>query len=72
MLPASLEDIREVHGLEDIELVQYNGFYDVEDLAAAGAICAAELAPQGDSTFALVRPPGHHASANPAWGNVFL
>ncbi len=70
--PASLEDIRRVHGLPHIEIVQARCLYDAAALAAGGAICAAELALQGEPTFALIRPPGHHASANRAWGMCFF
>ncbi len=70
--PASLNDIRRVHGTQHIEAVRARGFYDAAALAAGGAICAAELALQGEPTFALARPPGHHASANRAWGMCFF
>jgi acetoin utilization deacetylase AcuC-like enzyme len=71
-LPASLQDIARVHGQEHIELVQSRGLYDAAALAAGGAIAAAELALQNESAFALIRPPGHHASANRAWGMCFF
>jgi acetoin utilization deacetylase AcuC-like enzyme len=34
--------------------------------------CAAEMALQGEPAFALIRPPGHQASANRAWGLCFF
>ncbi|MFB3766273.1 MAG: histone deacetylase family protein [Methanotrichaceae archaeon] len=71
-LPASLEDIRRVHGTGHIEAVQHRGLYEASALAAGGAICAAELALKGEPSFALIRPPGHHASANRAWGMCFF
>jgi len=37
-------------------------------LAAGGAIRAAELAMEGEPAFAVVRPPGHHASRHAGWG----
>jgi acetoin utilization deacetylase AcuC-like enzyme len=66
--PASPEDIARVHGREHMELVRNMGLYEPAALAAGGAIKAAELALQGEPAFALLRPPGHHAAANRAWG----
>jgi len=66
--PASIEDISRVHGREHIELVRNMGLYEAASMAAGGAIAAAELALADEPAFALLRPPGHHASANRAWG----
>jgi acetoin utilization deacetylase AcuC-like enzyme len=66
--PASIEYISRVHGREHIELVRKMGLYEPAALAAGGAIAAAELALAGHPAFALLRPPGHHAAANRAWG----
>ena len=70
--PASLQDILRVHGREHIERVKAKGLYDAAALAAGGAIAAAELAMHSEPAFALIRPPGHHASANRAWGMCFF
>ena len=43
--------------------------YEVATCAAGSAIAAAERALDGESCFALVRPPGHHAAA--AWAMGF-
>jgi acetoin utilization deacetylase AcuC-like enzyme len=43
--------------------------YDVATFAAGSAIAAMERTLGGESCFALVRPPGHHASA--AWAMGF-
>ena len=69
---ASDEDMARVHGREHIDRVRHRGLYEAAALAAGGAITAAELALQGEPAFALIRPPGHHASANRAWGLCFL
>ncbi|MFH1482793.1 MAG: histone deacetylase family protein [Chloroflexota bacterium] len=46
--------------------------YRIAPLAAGGAILAAELAVQGQVTFALIRPPGSHASADSSYGHCYL
>src|SRR5512137_2284968 len=66
--PALPEDIARVHGREHMELVNKMGQYEPAALAAGGAIAAAQIALAGEPAFALIRPPGHHASANRAWG----
>ncbi len=46
--------------------------YEAAAMAAGGAIMAAELACQGQPTFAAIRPPGHHASPGSYWGFCFF
>jgi acetoin utilization deacetylase AcuC-like enzyme len=46
--------------------------YKIAPLAAGGAILAAELAVQGQVTFGLIRPPGHHANVDSTYGNCYL
>jgi acetoin utilization deacetylase AcuC-like enzyme len=70
--PAREEDILRVHGRSHLEMVKARGLYEAASLAAGGAICAAEKAALGEPAFALIRPPGHHASANRAWGLCFF
>jgi acetoin utilization deacetylase AcuC-like enzyme len=71
-IPASIAEISRVHGKDHINRVKNKGLFEPASLAAGGAITAARLAIKGESAFALIRPPGHHASANRAWGLCFF
>ena len=45
--------------------------FDIAALAAGGAIKAAQIA-LAEPCFAVIRPPGHHASAGSAWGFCYF
>jgi acetoin utilization deacetylase AcuC-like enzyme len=51
--------------------VRDQGLYEIAALAAGGAIQAAQRGLE-EPAFALVRPPGHHASADSAWGFCYF
>lgn len=65
------EDIAAVHTRRHIDSIRRQGLYDIAALAAGGAIQAARRGLE-EPTFALIRPPGHHASADSAWGFCFF
>ena len=68
---AQLEDIKAVHSERHIDSIRGQGLYDIAALAAGGAIQAARRGLE-EPCFALIRPPGHHASADSAWGFCFF
>lgn len=69
--PANEEDLRLVHPQEHIDWVKKQGLYEIAALAAGGAIEAA-VAGLNQPSFGLIRPPGHHASANSCWGFCYF
>jgi acetoin utilization deacetylase AcuC-like enzyme len=67
--PATEEDLLLVHSPDHLARVsRHHRIYELALLAAGGTIRAAELCLKGEPTFALVRPPGHHASPDACWG----
>ncbi len=69
--PAREEDLQVPHSRGHIESVRKMGLYDIAALSAGGAICAAETG-MSEPSFALIRPPGHHASAESCWGFCYF
>jgi acetoin utilization deacetylase AcuC-like enzyme len=69
--PALEADILAVHPQKHMDYVRNIGLYNIASLAAGGAVQAAE---QGmtEPSFALIRPPGHHASSNSCWGFCYF
>jgi acetoin utilization deacetylase AcuC-like enzyme len=70
-VPAEEEDIAAVHTKSHVEQVRREGVYEIAALAAGGAMQAAMIGLQ-EPCFALIRPPGHHASAESAWGFCYF
>ncbi len=71
--PASEEDVLRVHTQAVLKEIKADpDLYQAAITAAGGAILAADLALQGQPTFAAVRPPGHHASPASYWGFCFF
>lgn len=69
--PATQNDLLLVHPTHHLERIRSKGLYDIAALAAGGAIQAAETG-MDEPSFALIRPPGHHASADSCWGFCFF
>jgi acetoin utilization deacetylase AcuC-like enzyme len=69
--PAAEIDLLRVHGPRHLAYVRDRGLYDIAALAAGGAILAAQTG-LCEPAFALIRPPGHHASADSAWGFCYF
>ncbi len=67
---ASEEDILLVHTKSHLDTVSRKSSHllTLSLLAAGGAITASDLAMQGNISFGLIRPPGHHASRSSCWG----
>jgi acetoin utilization deacetylase AcuC-like enzyme len=71
--PASAQDILRAHGKIHYQQIKSDPLlYELASLAAGGAIMAAEEAFRGFPSCAVIRPPGHHASADSCWGFCFF
>ncbi len=68
---ATREDILRAHTPGHIQSVEQEGVYDIAAMAAGGAVLAARIG-LTEPCFALIRPPGHHASASSAWGFCYF
>jgi len=68
---ADHDEVAAIHTAAHIEDVQREGLYPIAMLAAGGAVQAAEIG-LTEPALALIRPPGHHASADAAWGFCYF
>jgi acetoin utilization deacetylase AcuC-like enzyme len=72
--PATEEDILRAHSERHLRRIKHNNnLYYIASLAAGGAIKTAEIAYDNkEAAFGVIRPPGHHASADSCWGFCFF
>ncbi len=74
--PESTEtkDVGRVHSSDHIKRIKEKSerLYRMALLAAGGARKAGEVACDGEPTFAVIRPPGHHASPDSCWGFCYF
>jgi acetoin utilization deacetylase AcuC-like enzyme len=70
-LQAGWDDIEAVHTTRHMERVEREGLFKISALAAGAAMLAAEIG-MSEPCFGLVRPPGHHASADSSWGFCYF
>lgn len=70
--PAGEQDILRVHTAAHYHGIKSSPVYEAAMLSAGGAILAGEIGMTSVPAFAAIRPPGHHASPNSAWGFCFF
>lgn len=71
--PADDIDILRAHSKSHCDQIRTDDLlFAMSSLAAGGAILAAEEGYAGNPAFAVIRPPGHHASADSCWGFCFF
>jgi len=68
---ADPQDIEAVHSPQHIARIRQKGLYNIAALAAGGAVQAAAIGME-EPAFALIRPPGHHASRDDSWGFCYF
>jgi acetoin utilization deacetylase AcuC-like enzyme len=69
--PATDQQLAAVHTPGQIEDVKREGLYEIAALAAGGAIQTARIG-LVEPAFGIIRPPGHHASADSCWGFCYF
>jgi acetoin utilization deacetylase AcuC-like enzyme len=68
---ATRGQLERAHTKDHINDVQNEGLYEIAALAAGGAVLSAYTG-LTEPCFGLIRPPGHHASAETAWGFCYF
>ena len=70
--PAPVPAILRAHTQRHFDYITDLRLYEQARLAAGGAITSADLAYEQKPNFALIRPPGHHASRASSWGFCYF
>jgi len=72
--PAGRKELELVHDRYHIQGIKQRDkkLYKMSKLAAGGAILAGKYAYEKVPTFAVIRPPGHHASPDSSWGFCYF
>lgn len=71
---AKREEVELAHTTQHVQSIKQRSkkLYEMSKLSAGGALYAARSACDGVPTFALIRPPGHHASPDSNWGFCYF
>jgi acetoin utilization deacetylase AcuC-like enzyme len=70
---ANKEDILRAHSERHYRNIKRDSLlFELASLAAGGSILAAEEGYKANPAFAIIRPPGHHASADSCWGFCYF
>jgi acetoin utilization deacetylase AcuC-like enzyme len=69
--PATQEQLEIAHTVSHIKDVRLEGLFDIAALSAGAAIISARIG-LDEPCFGAIRPPGHHASEDSAWGFCFF
>lgn len=71
--PATESTLALVHTEDHINSIRRKKpLYNIALLAVGGAVKAGNIAMEGEPTFGLIRPPGHHAHPARAWGFCYF
>ena len=70
---ANKEDILRAHSERHYRNIKRDSLlFELASLAAGGSILADEEGYKANPAFAIIRPPGHHASADSCWGFCYF
>jgi acetoin utilization deacetylase AcuC-like enzyme len=72
-IAATYEDLTLAHSKSHIERIKKDSHvYEIATLSAGGAILCAKMAKEGEPSFGVIRPPGHHAGYESSWGFCYF